>query len=265
MKQASLINKKIIITGASSGIGEKLAWHIARNGGVPILLARSQDKLQQLSDCIYQSFHVQSPIYSIDLRDKKAISGVISEITIKHDPIHGLINNAGMGIFSEVKDIREDEVNAMFQLNVTALIFITKQLLPYFQQQPVAHIINIASQAGKVATPKAAIYAATKHAVLGFSNGLRLELAASNIYVTAVNLGPVKTNFFLTADPSGNYEKNVARYILDPDKVAKKIVRYLFAPKREINLPFWMDIGSRIYQMFPTVTEKLLRKQFTRK
>lgn len=266
MKRTSLVNKKIIITGASSGIGEKVAWYVAKERGVPIILARSRDKLEHLKADILYSFHIDSPIYIVDLLNKQETKKVINEIIENHDPVHGLINNAGIGMFAELSAMNDRDIESMIQLNVTSLIGITKQLLPYFQKQSLAHIVNIASQAGKIATPKACVYAATKHAVLGFTNGLRLELtASSNIYVTAVNLGPVKTNFLHTADPTGRYEKNVARYMLDPDDVAKKIVQQLFIPKREINLPFWMEIGSRIYQLFPAICEKLFKRQFMKK
>lgn len=265
MKQQILTGKKIIITGASSGLGESLAWQIAKKGGIPILLARSTEKLQQISTSLYEKFAVLTPFYPVDLSNKAMTKKVMNTIISEHNPIHGLINNAGVGVFSEVNHISEEAISKMFQLNVEALIYVTKQLLPYLLQQEHAHIINIASQAGKVATPKAAIYGATKHAVLGFTNGLRMELASSNIIVTAVNLGPVKTNFFRTADPEGKYEQNVARYILNPDDVAKKVAACLFVRKREINLPLWMDIGSRIYQLLPGLCEHLLRNQFSKK
>ncbi|MDY0396510.1 SDR family NAD(P)-dependent oxidoreductase [Virgibacillus halophilus] len=73
-----------------------------------------------------------------------------------------------------------------------------------------------------MATPKSAVYAASKHAVLGFSNALRMELAPIGIHLTTVNLGPVNTNFFDNADPSGKYRQSVRRYMLDPHKVAQK-------------------------------------------
>src|SRR5690606_33540996 len=127
------------------------------------------------------------------------------------------------------------------------------------------HIVNIASQAGKISTPKSAVYASTKHAILGFTNALRQELMDKSIHVTAVNLGPVKTNFFSHADPEGSYQKNVGKYMLDPEKVAEKIANHLFTGKREINMPLWMDFGSRLYQLFPSMMEKALKKQFNKK
>src|SRR5690625_7873825 len=99
------------------------------------------------------------------------------------------------------------------------------------------HIVNIASQAGKLATPKSSASAATKHAVLGFTNALRLEAVKEGVQVTAANLGPVRTSFFKTADPEGAYQKNVAQYRLAPDYGARKVGRHWLTSKRETNMP----------------------------
>lgn len=123
----------------------------------------------------------------------------------------------------------------------------------------------IGSMAGKVATPKAAVYGASKHSIIGFSNGLRQELKPYGIHVTTVNLGPMDTNFFDTADPSGRYRQASARYMLQPDKVARKVISSIGKKKREINLPRWMSIGSKVYQLVPGVAEKLLGGQFNKK
>lgn len=259
----TVVNKKIIVTGASSGIGERIVWHIAKNGGIPIMLARSIDKLQMKQERLDRELHAESFIYQVDLQYKTQIDAVMKQVLFEHNQIHGLINNAGLGKFTYVKDTAWQDVNHMFQLNVFALMNMTQLLLPHFATHGGGHIVNIASQAGKISTPKSAIYASTKHAVLGFTNSLRLE--SNEINVTGVNLGPVRTNFFVSADPEGTYQKSVDRYMLDPDKVAQKIVRHMFTKKREINLPYWMEIGSKLYQLFPGLMEFVLRKQFNKK
>ncbi|MFD2045931.1 SDR family NAD(P)-dependent oxidoreductase [Ornithinibacillus salinisoli] len=259
-------NKKIIITGSSGGLGEKIAWHIAKNGGIPIMLARSIDKLENVQRKMKQELDANSFVYQVDLMNEKLLVHTFDRILIEHEKVHGLINNAGLGIFDFVNDLDWKDIDRMFQLNVYALIQATKIVLPHFVDlKGNCHIINIASQAGKIATPKSAVYAATKHAVLGFTNSLRLELANERVFVTAVNLGPVQTDFFKLADPFGTYQANIGKYMLDPDDVAKKIVANLFRQKREINLPWWMDMGSRFYHLFPKTMEVLLHKQFNKK
>ncbi|MFQ6730753.1 SDR family oxidoreductase [Virgibacillus tibetensis] len=258
-------NKKIIVTGASSGIGEKLVWHIAENGGIPIMIARSIDKLEAQQIILEKKLQVESFVYQADLQEETELEIVFKKILEEHTQLHGLINNAGVGFFDYIKDMDWQEVNQMYQLNVFAVMRTTKIMMAHFSQYNEGHIINIASQAGKIATPRSSVYASTKHAVLGFTNGLRLENTSTNIQVTTVNLGPVRTNFFTLADPEGSYQKNVNRYMLDPDRVAKKITAVLFTNKREVNLPSWMEFGSKLYHLFPSLMETILKKQFNKK
>ncbi|MDL4840725.1 SDR family NAD(P)-dependent oxidoreductase [Aquibacillus rhizosphaerae] len=262
---SKLQSKNIIVTGGSSGIGERIAWYIAENGGTPILVARSEDKLIELKQQINETFSVNCQYYVVDLIKLDEWENCLQTIIRDYNKIDAVINNAGFGVFDYIEDTKWDDVERMFKLNVFALIRGVHQTLPHLIKNKKSHIINIASQAGKIATPKSSIYSATKHAVIGFTNALRLEVERKGVYVTAVNLGPVRTNFFNVADPSGGYQKSVDRYMLDPDDVAKKVVGVLFTNKREINMPGWMNVGSKFYQLFPSIVEKMLKKQFNRK
>ncbi|MBM7552381.1 SDR family NAD(P)-dependent oxidoreductase [Thalassobacillus pellis] len=260
-----LKGKKVLITGASSGIGQYLAIHVARNGGHPILVARSGNRLELIAKILKEKFDTDCYWYKADLTNGNEWKDVSDIIFYDHDSIDALINNAGMGIFENYCGSKWQDIERMLQVNVHAPLRITHQVLPHFIAQKSGHIINIASQAGKMATPKSAVYSATKHALLGFSNALRMEVEGWGILVTTVNLGPVRTNFFKQADPTGNYETAVEHLMLDANQVANRIVKQLFIPKREINLPTWMDAGSKVHQLFPSVTEKMLRSQFNKK
>lgn len=261
----NLVDRTIIVTGASSGIGERIAHHIAQRGGNLLLTARSIEKLKNLQTELINTYSIECQIYKADLLDLTAWKSTLGEMVQDVHKIDAIINNAGFGIFDKVEDSKWEDTENMFRLNVFALIQGIHELLPHFISNRCGHIVNIASQAGKISTPKSSAYAATKHAVIGFSNALRLEVEEYGIHVTSVNLGPVATNFFTKADPSGTYQKSVRKLMLDPDKVAQQVVSNLFSKKREINMPKWMDIGSRIYQVFPSLVEKMLRKQLNRK
>lgn len=262
---STLKGKNIIVTGASSGIGEMIARFIAEGGGSPILVARSELKLRTLQQEISNVYSVPCNYYTVDLTNLEQWRDGLNKIINDYSRVDAIVNNAGIGIFDFIENIKWEDIERMFQLNVFALMQGIHQILPHFEQNKQGHIINIASQAGKISTPKSSIYGATKHAVIGYTNALRLEVASKGIYVTTVNLGPVRTNFFDMADPTGSYQQSVDRFMLDPAYVARKVVGGLFKPKREINLPYWMDIGSRVYQMFPNLIEKLLKHQFNRK
>ncbi|RWZ60161.1 SDR family oxidoreductase [Halobacillus fulvus] len=257
--------KKVLITGASSGIGQYLAIHVARCGGTPIMVARSRDRLKIIAEKIESAFGIEAFWYEADLTNDADWKDVIDQICYTHGTLDALINNAGMAVFDYVSEAKWQDIDRMLSLNVKSLFRSTHQLLPHFIQRGSGHIVNIASQAGKIATPKSAVYAATKHAVIGFTNALRMEVEGSGVYVTSVNLGPVRTNFFQQADPSGNYERAVNRIMLEPNKVAMTVVDHLFKKQREINLPGWMDSGSKVYQLAPVLMEKAMQSQFNKK
>ena len=264
-KMRELENKNIVITGASSGIGEKIAMLVAQKGARPILIARSSDKLKSISENIHAKTSANCLYYSLDVSDIEQVKKVFKQIRDEVGHIDVLLNNAGFGVFDSLQDATYVDLEKMFAVNVMGLIACTKEVLPSMLERNKGHIINVASQAGKLATPKSSGYSATKHAVLGFTNSIRLELLDTNIYVSAVNPGPIETNFFNTADKSGNYVKNVKKYMLNADEVAEKVTNLILRPKRELNLPWWMNLGSLLYNLFPSISEKLFGKKFNMK
>lgn len=256
-KMRKLFNKNVVITGASSGIGEMVALKLAEKGANLILIARSGEKLKKISRKINQETSGKCVYYQLDVSDTTQVNVIFNQIFEEVGEIDILLNNAGFAIFDTFNEAEMEDIINMFEVNVIGLMAITKAVLPSMVEKNSGHIINIASQAGKLATAKSSGYAATKHAVLGFTNSLRMELANTNIDVSAVNPGPIETSFFEIADKSGNYVKNVKKYMLKPDYVADKIVHLMEHPKRELNLPRWMNAGSILYNLFPGIADKL--------
>ncbi|MED3571755.1 SDR family oxidoreductase [Cytobacillus praedii] len=260
-----LSNKNIVITGASSGIGEKVALMIAEMGARPILLARTIGKLEEISEEVNRKYAAGCIYFQLDVSDFEQVKSVFQKILHEAGHIDILLNNAGFGIFDSFYEANFEDIEKMFEVNVLGLMACTKEVLPSMLERNSGHIINIASQAGKLATPKSSGYSATKHAVLGFTNSLRMELLKTNISVSAVNPGPIETNFFNTADKSGNYVKNVKKLMLKSDYVAEQIIKLMISPKRELNLPRWMNLGSVLYNLFPNIAEKLTGNMFDKK
>lgn len=260
-----LLGKTVFITGASGGLGEHIARLSAKNGANLILLARNRQKLEKLKEELETHFSVQVHIVEADVGNKEELAKALELVDKQTDRIDILVNNAGFGKFTSVMDTSLFDAENMFNVNVLGLIALTKWVLPKMTRQGKGHIINIASMAGKIATPKSAVYAATKSAVLAFSNSLRMEMKDAGIYVTTVNPGPMITNFFNVADESGNYLKNVGRWVLKPEYVAEKVVASMLTNKREINLPKLMEAGSRIYHLFPSIVERVGKKAFFKK
>jgi uncharacterized protein len=261
----SLQGKNIVITGASGGIGAEIAKHCAARGANLVLLARSVDKLEQLKKDLESRYSIKVYVHRLDVSDTNEVEDVFQTIFKEIDTLDVLVNNAGFGVFREAHEATIEEVKSMFEVNVVGLMACTSMVLPKMRERRFGHIINIASQAGKIATPKSSVYSATKHAVLGYSNSLRMELADHQVFVTTVNPGPIATNFFNIADEKGTYVKNVQRFMLKPEYVAETVVNAMLTKTREINLPRWMNLGSVVYTLFPRAFERIGRKAFNQK
>jgi len=261
----SLTGKNIIITGASGGIGAEIARLCAERGANLVLLARGIDKLQALKGELESMHSVKVDVHQLDVSDTDAIKAMFGMVLSEIGHADILVNNAGFGIFDLAHEAKIEEIKSMFAVNVIGLMACTSMVLPGMKQRRSGHIINIASQAGKIATPKSSVYSATKHAVLGYTNSLRMELAEDNVFVTSVNPGPIATNFFNIADKQGTYVKNVERFMLQPEYVARQVVDRMMTKTREINLPRWMNAGSIFYSLFPRAFERLGKKAFNQK
>ncbi|GEM04455.1 oxidoreductase [Halolactibacillus miurensis] len=255
----------IVITGATKGLGRALSYQLARENRTLVLISRSEDKLTALAHDL-QSKGATVFIYPMDLTETSKLGSLVEEVLTDVSSVDVIINNAGFGLFEYATGTPRETTSQMFHLNVLSMMELNRLLIPEFiRRNTKTHIINIGSLAGKLATPKATSYAATKHAVIGYSNALRLELNDTNVAVTTVNLGPVKTSFFKTADQSGQYEQAVEKIMLTPEKVAVKIDRLLYTNKRELNLPLWMSFGSKLHALFPRTLEFFMQGAFNKK
>ncbi|RYL94816.1 SDR family oxidoreductase [Sporolactobacillus sp. THM7-4] len=251
-----LENKIIVITGASSGVGREIAIECAAKGAIVLLLARRLDKLVAVEKKIEQNGLGKSRSFAVDVSDMKQVERVFAEIVVQFHRIDVLINCAGFGKFEPLTEADLDEARKMFSVNVIGLMACTKSVLPVMFRQEAGQIVNIASIAGKIATPKSTVYSATKHAVLGFTNALRMEVEDRGITVTAVNPGPIQTAFFAKADPEGSYLSHVEKFMLQPGYVAQRTVQAIEKRKREVNLPWYMGLGAKLYQLSPSLFEK---------
>lgn len=248
-----ITNKVVLITGASSGIGAVMAKQFAAKGAIPILTARRTDKLGQISSGI-QGRHA---VYAMDVTNTEEVNEVVNRIMGEFGRIDILINNAGYGIFESFVGAPFEHFEDMMNVNYLGIVRCTQAVLPHMLAVGSGHIVNIASMAGKIGSAKSTGYAATKHAVLGFTNSLRQELARSGVSITAINPGPIATPFFDKADPSGTYVKNIEWFMLKPEKVVKELMDAIEKNIPEKNLPFVAGVGIKLFHMFPRMFDKL--------
>ena len=166
--------ENILITGATSGIGYELARVACQKGYRPILVARNMQRLQAVQEELQAQYETEIPVFQLDLMDSRQIVPMIEEIETQY-PIDVLMNNAGYGKFETVEQTNFENFEGMFQVNVFALARLTQAVLPKMKRRGHGHIMNVASLAGKMATASASGYAASKHAVIGYTDALRLE------------------------------------------------------------------------------------------
>lgn len=251
--------RMIAITGASGGLAQAVVKQLPEEDFL-ILLGRNQERLEKIygarSNC---------QCLALDIEDSQAIAQVIDQIYGQHGRLDVLINNAGFGYFRAYDDFTDAEIEQMFRVNSLATMTFSRLVGARMAKAGQGHIVNIASMAGLIASNKSTVYSATKFAVIGFSNALRLELADQGVLVTTVNPGPIKTDFFDQADPSGAYLKSVEKFSLEPDDVARKIVKLLGRNKRELNLPFLLNLTHKVYSLFPKISDYLARTVFNYK
>ena len=193
------MNKIVFITGASSGIGAACAKKFAQAGYDLILNARSKDKLRPLLEELAQSYSVQVYPLIFDVRDRNTAQQAIDTLPERFKAIDVLVNNAGLalGMDKEYEGI-EENYDTMIDTNITALLMITRMVVPGMIERGRGHIINIGSVAGDAAYPGGSVYCATKAAVKVLSDGLRMDLVHTPLRVTNVKPGLVETNFSIT-------------------------------------------------------------------
>jgi hypothetical protein len=184
------MSMKVIVTGASKGIGRGIASYLAMDGFEVGLLARSKDLLEDLRQSLEEQGGTCHSA-ACDLRDADETSYAIGALIDQMHGVDALINNAGIVLRKNVFDISLDEWRAMVDTNINGLFYATRAVLPYFKEQESGHLINISSISGKVPLPGGSGYAATKYAVTGFSQSLLQEVRDYNIKVTTIFPGSV--------------------------------------------------------------------------
>lgn len=191
-----MISKTVLITGASSGIGESCANKFASQGWDLVLVARNGAKLEKLKREIKSTYQVTVTIFPLDVRNREELTRNIESWYERGGVIDVLVNNAGLvlGVDKEHEG-NPDEWDVMIDTNIKGLLAVTRCVVPHMVERGSGHIVNIGSIAGDGAYPGGSVYCATKAAVKALSDGLRIDLVDTPLRVTNVKPGMVETNF----------------------------------------------------------------------
>lgn len=180
--------KTVLITGASSGMGKETAKKLLAQGYTVYVAARRVEKMQDLEA-------LGAIALKLDITQEADIVASVERITADHGGVDVLINNAGFGMYGAMEQTSIDDARYQFEVNLFGLARLTQLVLPYMRDQRAGKIVNISSMGGKMYTPLGSWYHATKHALEGWSDCLRIELAQFGIDVIIIEPGAIATEF----------------------------------------------------------------------
>ena len=259
-------NKVVIITGASSGIGEATARQFGKEGAKIVLAARRVDKLESLAqEILALGSGAETLVVQADLSKLEDIQSLVKQTVDKFGRIDVLVNNAGFGRLDWLENLDPvKDIQAQFDVNVLGVIQTTRQVLPIMMKQRSGHIINMCSMAGLVATPTYTIYAACKHAVHGFSEALRREVKPWGIDVSMIYPGGVITEFASHAGIKRKTGYTTPRFmLLTAEQVAEAVVKLVRHPKRMWIIPWLWSFTVWLNRNFNGLVDYINIKNFT--
>ena len=181
-------SKVIIVTGASAGIGKAAVKRLLADGHVVYGAARRGEKMRDLEE-------LGGHVIGMDITDEAQVSAAVSRVLEEQGRIDVLVNNAGYGLYGAVEQVPIEDARYQFEVNLFGLASLTQKVLPGMRERGSGLIINVSSVGGKIYTPLGAWYHATKHALEGWSDALRVETAQFGIHVSIIEPGAIQTEF----------------------------------------------------------------------
>lgn len=229
----NVMNKVVVITGASSGLGETTARYLAQQGAKLVLAARRVDRLQKLADDI-QKAGGEALVVATDVSKRSDVENLIQQTLAKFGKVDVLVNNAGIMPQAPLNKLKVDEWDKMIDVNIKGVLYGIAAVIPSMIEAKSGHIINLSSVAGlKVSAGRGVVYSATKFAVKAISEGLRAEMAPHNVRVTTLYPGAVESELqFGSSDPetSEGIQAYYKAYAISADAVAHAIAYAISQP-----------------------------------
>jgi len=238
----SIEGKVVVITGASSGLGEATARLLSAEGAQVVLGARRLDRIQRLAN------DLSSPVgkalaLATDVTQYDQVKNLVDAAVQAFGRIDVMINNAGLMPNSPLERLKIDDWNRMIDVNIKGVLYGIAAALPHMKRQKAGHIINVSSVAGHKIRPGNAVYAATKHAVRALSEGLRMEVKPYNIRTTVISPGAVATEL-----PNSVTEPDVAESVHKIYEVAIPAESFARAVAFAISQPEEMDVNEIVFR-----------------
>ena len=259
MARRTLDSARIIITGASSGIGLALAKQLGQQGAQLLVTARREDRLRQLSDTISKAGKAKRPvIVAGDITDFKVQEHVIETAQRDMGGLDILVNNAGLGALGPFSEAAPDRLRRVLDVNFIAPVELTRKAIPMLRQGNNALIVNVASVLGHRAVPGKSEYCASKFALHGFSDALRCELASQKIDVLLVSPSTTSSEFFDQVIKTPSSAKPRLHNAMSPEKVARRTMRAMKRGQHELILSTGGKLLVWIDRLCPPLANRLV-------
>ncbi len=264
---SSFSGKVIWLTGASSGIGEALAYALAKKGAKLILSARRKDELERVKGNCFPKAQPDIRILPLDLSEPSTLQLSVEAAIQFFGCVDVLINNGGISQRSLAKDTALEVDRRIMEVDYFGTIALTKYMIPHFIKRKKGHFVTVSSVMGKIGTPYRSGYAAAKHALHGFFDSLRAELwkESKDIHVTLICPGWIRTNITLNAltgsgDKLNRMDSSTDHGLL-PDVFAKKMIRAIKWKEEEVYIGGVKEMFAvSLKQLFPRLFSKIIRK-----
>ncbi|WP_377888852.1 SDR family oxidoreductase [Alkalihalobacillus sp. R86527] len=188
-----LEGKVVLVTGASSGIGEAIARHVADEGANVVLAARREEKLTDLAQSLNDKSNGKALVVKTDVTKKEDMENLVQQAKDTYGKVDMIINNAGVMLLSFMKNDEVDQWTQMVDVNINGVLHGVHAVLPDMLKQESGHIVNVSSVAGHEVFPSSSVYSATKYAVRALSMGLEKELSKTGVRVTNISPGAVES------------------------------------------------------------------------
>jgi short-subunit dehydrogenase len=275
MQRFAFAGRTCLITGAASGIGAALALDLAKRRSVLALLDRDAEGLARVADAAREVGAASVTTYVVDLSDGGDRLDLAAEIASRHGGVDLLINNAGVTLTGTFEQNRMTDFDWLLEINLHAVIRMTKAFLPQLLARPGSHLVNISSLFGLIGPPGQVAYATSKFGVRGFTEALWHEIGPRGVGVTVVHPGGIRTNIAANArvsgaDPDGEQAEQARRFAeaaltMPPEAAARQIVAAIQSRRPRLVITKEAKAADWLVRLTPTrwwtVSQRLVNRR----
>jgi short-subunit dehydrogenase len=251
-RRPAIDGKVVIVTGASSGIGESTAREFAQAGAITVLAARRADRLERLQQEIEEMGGIALAVPT-DLTDLDQITNLVQTTLSRYGRIDVLANIAGWGLYDWFEELSHEEMRQSYEVNVIGLAELTRQVIPTMKDQRSGFILNMSSYVSRISVPPLTVYASTKYAIEGLTDGLRRALLPWGIHVIRIHPSSVSGTEFnqRVVRPGTVQYRSTPIGRISRERLAKHIVKLIEKPRRALFISRIYEVPVLLNELFP--------------